>query len=281
MSDPTPNPSPNPAPTPPAPPAPQIAWAPDITDAELVGHVQNKQYGSAADVIRAHRDLEKLLGADRAGRTFTLPKDDADAEGWKAVAAKLGRPESPEGYELPVPQGADATFAKEAAKWFHEAGVPKRTAGKLAEQWNAYMTAQATAANTAEKEALAREHADLVKDWGDGPAAVMQREIAKRAAVKLGLDEGSIDALEKVVGYSKVMKTFAKIGELIGEHKAVGLDSVAGFNALTPQQAQSRKQQLMSDPAWVAKAMKPASAEWAELTRLDGIIAEHMQRAAA
>jgi hypothetical protein len=48
----------------------------------------------------------------------------------------------------------------------------------------------------------------------------------------------------------------------------------------TPEAARGRKAQLMADKDWRAKAMNPASAEWAEMKRLDKIIAESLERAA-
>lgn len=281
MSDPTAAPAAAPAAAPVAAPAaaPAIPWLPDVTDAEVIGTVQAKQWQNPSDAIKGYANLERLLGADRAGRTITIPKDEADADGWKAVYAKLGAPETPDGYDLPVPDGQSPDFAKQAAAWFHEAGVPKGQATKLAGKWNEFMTAQAQVEAQNEQKALEAEHAALAKDWGTGPAAEVQKEIARRAAVKLGLDESSIGALEKVAGFSKVMKVFAKMGELLGEHKAEGLDATGAFQ-LTPAAAQSRKGQLMADPAWRAKAMNPASSEWAELQRLDQILAAQMQQAA-
>ncbi len=41
-----------------------------------------------------------------------------------------------------VPEGADPAFATEAAKWFHEAGVPKSAAQALVGKWNEFVTAQ-------------------------------------------------------------------------------------------------------------------------------------------
>lgn len=244
-------------------------------DPETLGYVQNKGWQSPTDVLSGYQNLEKLVGADRAGRTFTIPKDEADAEGWGQVWAKLGRPESPDGYGIPVPEGQSPDFAKQAASWFHEAGVPKGQALKLAEKWNGYVSEQMQAQQAAEQAALEKEHAQLKQDWGTGPAADMQREIARRAAVKLGLDEEAITALEKVSGFSKTMKALAKMGELLGEHKAEGLDVGTSFG-MTPEAARSRKSQLMADPAWRAKAMDPKSAEWADLQRIDQVLAAAM-----
>lgn len=43
--------------------------------------------------------------------------------------------------------------------------------------------------------------------------------------------------------------------------------------AMTVEQASARRGELMTDAGWRAKAMNNASAEWAEITRLDGILA--------
>lgn len=262
------------APAAPAPPAGHgIAWLPaDVNDADVIGTVQAKQWASPVDAVKGYANLEKLLGADRAGRTFTIPKDEADADGWAQVWSKLGRPTTADEYGLPVPEGQSPDFAKQAAAWFHEAGVPKGQALKLAGKWNEFMATQAQAQEQAQQDALANEHQALAQDWGTGPAAALQKEIARRAAVKLGLDEQAIEALEKVSGFSKTMKALAKMGELLGEHKAEGLDTGSSFG-MTPEAAAARRSQLMADGTWRSKAMDPKSAEWAELQRLDAVLA--------
>ncbi len=77
---------------------PPPAWYGD-THKDYVGA---KGWKTADDVITSNQNLEKLLGADKAGRTVVLPKDDADADGIKAFRAKLGVPEKVDGYALPA-----------------------------------------------------------------------------------------------------------------------------------------------------------------------------------
>jgi hypothetical protein len=115
----------------------------------------------------------------------------------------------------------------------------------------------------------------LEQDWGSktSPAYQQQRELAKRAMVSLGLDEQAIDAMEGVVGFSKVMKAFAKIGKGSAEPTAHGLEGggQGGFS-MTPEQAKARKSQLMADADWRGRAMKSNSSEFAEITKLNKII---------
>lgn len=282
-----------PAPTPAAPapasadpPAPGtgvqgIPWLAPDTHTDLIGHAQNKAWKTAADVVQSHRELEKLMGADRAGRTIVIPTDENDKAAWEQVYNRLGRPATPEAYQLPVPQGADPAFSRAAAAKFHELGISEKTAKSLAEWWNSQAASQAESMALADEVALAEEHKALEKDWGTGPDAVARKELARRAMVevgkKAGLDQtklqATIDGLEKGVGFSGVLKIMAAVGDMMKEHGAEGLGTQVGSFSTTPEGAKARKTQLMADKEWVKKAMDPRSAEWSELKRLDGIIA--------
>lgn len=240
-------------------------------DADTSGYIQTKGWQGPADAITSYRNLEKMVGADRAGRTVVLPAGEDPAE-WGGVYDKLGRPANPDAYKLPVPDGADPGFAKSAAGKFHELGLSAKQASALATWWNEQAGTQASAMQAAEEAALQADHAALAKDWGTGPDAQFRRELARRAAVNLGLDEASITALEKVAGYSKTMKALAKMGDMLREHGAEGLGEMGSFG-MTPEGARSRKQQLFADKEWGKRAMVPNSAEWAEIQKLDRIIA--------
>jgi hypothetical protein len=217
--------------------------------------------------VQGHRNLEKLLGADRAGRTIVLPKDDATPAEWSDFYSKLGRPGTPDDYKLPVPQGGDPAFAKAAAGWMHEAGIPLKAGQALAAKMNEHAAAQAAAEQQAITAALDAEQSGLKRDWGG--EYDMRKELARRAAVGLGLDESSIETLETAVGFSKVMKALAKAGDLMREHGAEGMGEMGSFG-MTPEGAKARRTQLMADKDWRTKAM---SAEWAELQKLDRIVA--------
>jgi hypothetical protein len=260
-----------PAAAPPAAPAaPAISWLPADIDAELVGHVQNKAWQSPADAVKGHRELEKLLGADRAGRTITVPTA-SDAPEWAGVWSKLGKPQGPDGYGIKPAEGADPGFAKAAAEVFHKHNLTAAQAQGLAAWWQEMSTGEVQRTEAAQAEALAAEHAALAKDWGTGPDAAARREVARRAMQHLGLDEQAVDGLEKTAGFSKTMKALAKIGDLLQEKGVEGFASVGSFG-MTPEGAKARRSQLMADKDWRAKAMNPQSAEWAELQKLDRVI---------
>lgn len=249
------------------PPAPPIAWFPDA-DAEMVGHVQNKGWKTAADAAQAHRSLEKLMGADRAGRTVVVPAGEDPVE-WNAFHERLGRPATPEGYGFKAPAGGDQAYVDTMAKALHDAGISATAAKKIVAANDAYVQAMLGQQDAATAAAAEAEEGILRKDWGNEYDA--RREIARRAAVKLGFDEKQIDDLQKTGSYSKTLKILAKMGDLMGEHGAEGLNAPGSFG-MTPEGAAAQLKQLKADPEWAKLAMNPDSKQWAELTLLNKII---------
>lgn len=254
-------------------PAAEPAWYDGFQNAEAKAWAQATGLPDAERAVEKAWNLEKLLGADRAGRTIVLPSDPNDAKAWEPIFAKLGRPDTPDGYQIAAPEGSDPAFAKTAAEWFHGAGLQPAQAQSLAGKWNEYVTAQATAQAQAEQESLRKEHEALAAEWGTGPAADAQREYAKRAAIKLGLDEAAITALEKVSGFSKTMKALAQVGQMTGEAQAVGMGEGGGNFGMTPAAAKAQKARLMADASWRDGYIKGDHEKRAEMAKLDQVLA--------
>jgi hypothetical protein len=252
----------------PSQPAP---WFESFQNADLKAWVQAAGVKDPESAAAKAHSLERMLGADRAGRTVVLPAKEDDPA-WSEVYTKLGRPESPDGYKLPIPEGGDPSFSKVAASWFHDAGIPARQAQSLAAKWNEYQTKVATEQQAAEQAKLKVEHEALQADWGTGPSFDKQIALAKRAAQQLGVDEEAIGALEKTLGYSKVMKLFAKIGEQGAEDETVG---VGGNDALTltPEAARAQKARLMADASWAKRYLEGDAMARADMERINRALA--------
>ena len=162
--------------------------------------------------------------------TLKLPGKDAKPEDWAAFYRQIGAPESPEAYQIPVPEGADPAFSKTAATWFHEAGLRPEQAAALSQKYNEFAAAQAAEAEKAEAARIAAldvknraEQSELKTEWGQQFDANV--ELGKRAARQfMGQDAADIlTALEDRVGYKRTMQIMAAIGRGLGEHDAAGL----------------------------------------------------------
>lgn len=104
---------------------------------------------------------------------LALPGADAPGEAWDAFYARLGRPQSPEGYEfaLPTDLPADLPYDAESAArykaWSHAAGLTPRQAQSL---HDAFVRDQAQAYarhDTAFRARGEETHRALVRDWGE------------------------------------------------------------------------------------------------------------------
>lgn len=160
-----------------------------------------------------------------------LPPKDASPEQWAEFYKAVGAPDTPEAYQLPVPEGQDTGFAKTAAEWFKDAGLLPQQAQALASKWNEFTAAQAAATEAAEAQRIAQldqqnkvQEAALKNEWGQSHDANM--ELARRAVRQFIPSEKApdvISALEDRLGYAETIKLLHSIGKGLGEHDAPGL----------------------------------------------------------
>jgi hypothetical protein len=243
-------------------PAPPAWYAPEgldpNTSTQLGELVKAKGWKGPADALLSYQNLERVFGADKAGRTILAPKSDDDADGWNAVYNRLGRPESPDKYALPVPEGDDGSFATAAAPVLHQLGLTTKQAQGLAEWWNKASAARVEAEGEAFGKASEAEYNALKGEWG--AAAAQNEELAKRALLKFGkeagIDEATFDAMERAVGTAKVMKLFHSIGAQFRESDFVGSDAPSS-SALNPAQAKNKVASLFADKEFMARYMHP------------------------
>lgn len=218
--------------------------------------VKAKGWKGPADALLSYQNLEKVFGADKAGRTILAPKSDDDADGWSAVYNRLGRPESPDKYELPVPEGDDGSFAQAVAPVLHELGLTSKQAKGLAEWWNQTSAQRIEAESESFSAKSEAEYKELQKEWG--AAAAQNEELAKRAVLKFskeaGIDETTFDAMERAIGTAKLMKLFHSIGSQFAEGSFVSSDTPTG-GAMTPAQAKNKIAGMFADQEFMGRYM--------------------------
>jgi len=250
----------------PAAPAAPASWLSGL-DETTTGYAQNKGWDSPAKAIDSYRNLEKLLGADRAGNTVILPKEGADAKEWNAVYDRLGRPADAKGYSVEKPAFSnpalhDATMAK-----FHELGLSKSQGEALANWYNSQIGDQINAAAAQKAQNFQLEDQSLKAEWGQ--AYTQNLAQAQQGVRALGLDSESIDKLSDALGHQRTMNLLSKIGSGLKEDSLVSGDNVGGFGtAMTPGQAKAEIQSLMQDREFSAKLMNKDSAATQRWTQL-------------
>lgn len=234
-------------------------------DSDIKSWTANKGFESPEIAMKSYQNLEKLMGHDRAGRTVVLPGDDATPEERAAFMAKLGRPDKPDGYEMP--QGGDEGFMKWAKETFHEIGLPAKQAKALTDKWQEYAGGANEAMQQAQQAKFAGETDRLKKEWG---AAFEDKvKTVDRAAAQFGLDTDALTALRNAWGPHKAMTFFERVGSGLGDGEYISGSGAKSFSgAMTPDQAQGRIKELRSDNAFTAKYVNGDATARAEMERL-------------
>lgn len=207
------------------------------------------RHANVEDAMRALVGAEKRLGvpADQLVRLPTKPEEHAD------LYRKLGAPETAEGYQIGLPEGAtddDKAVAKSFAEHMHKAGPFPPDFVKAALDWN---NAQTEAAQAALAEAQAARQAEGV--------ALLKSELKgsydpdMKAVGKLLNDLGGPELAEELnlSGHGdnpRLMLALQKIVEERSESQTIdgGNSGTAKIGGITPGQAKAAAANLENDP---------------------------------
>jgi hypothetical protein len=252
--------------------------------AQLGEVVQAKGWKAPADALLSYVNLEKVFGADKAGRTITLPKGDDDVEGRKAMLSRLGWPDSPDGYGLQIPDGPEGALARTLIPILHAEGATTK-------QVQAWLPKVAEALKTEEEKAeeafIAKADADyasLKSEWG--AAAPQNEELARRAASmfleQAGIDLEMLGKMEREIGTAPLLKLFAAIGSKFAEGTFVD-GGGSGTGAMTPSQAEAAMNAKFGDKDFMERYTHPDAkvrqTAIEEITRLQLMAYPELQQA--
>jgi hypothetical protein len=262
-------PPPAPANTPPAnsgtPPAPtnQSNWTEGLGD-DSTAFIQNKGWDSPGKMLESYRNLEKFAGGSKD--LVELPGADATPEQMDSFFNKMGRPETPDKYDLKMPEGGD----KELDGWFretaHKHGISSKQAQGLYEDWNGM--AEGKMASMAEQSAAQGEKdiASLKKEWGQTYNS--QIDAGKNAVRALGYKQEELSALESEMGTANMLKLFARMGSKMGESSFETGDKGSNSFGTTPAQANAQISDLKLDKGFMGKYLSGDKDAIAKMSRL-------------
>jgi len=185
-------------------------WVAAIEPADR-SFVETKGWRSPGDVLQSYRHLERLVG----GNTVRLPGAEATPEEVTAFWSQLGRPDSPDQYDIPAPQDMEA-YSVELADWFraaaHECHMPAEMARRFHDKYVEKFISETSQLNAELAAEQQRATAELQAAWG--PSYDRKRALADRALRALG-GERLIEEL-RVSGLSAspaLAEAFAAAGE--------------------------------------------------------------------
>jgi len=219
--------------------------------------VANKAYADPFVLAKSARDWETQAATLRAGKGYPTQTRNADGtfgppdpNAVKAWNALVGVPETPDKYDIPLPENNPYPMFKNfMAEELHKAGVPAAMAPILAKGYEAAVGKMETQLREAENAQSAEALVQLQGSWGAqyqermALAARGKEWLAKEAG---GLDDLQLRTLESVLTTPKFLTAMWKIGAGNREASFAGGDHPPGFTGGAAE-AQARLDQIMAD----------------------------------
>lgn len=221
----------------------QSSWIEGVQDPSIRSWAETKglQNGSFENVLGSYHNLEKMVGAEKAGRTITLLGDDAPPEAVNEFYTKLGRPETPDKYSVQAPDGADNTRLDMMRNMAHELGLSDKQFAGLAEADAQYIDTVTQEVSSKNEMSAVEAEAQLRKDWG--AAYDLKAAQIDIAASKLGFTDEHLSGLRSAMGPVEALKFVDGLNSKMGDHDFDN-GEVMQPGHLTPDQAGTELSEL-------------------------------------
>lgn len=233
-------------------------------DEDTQAYVGAKGWQSPVDLLTSYRNLEKFAGGSKA--IVELPGEDADPQKINEFYAKLGRPDSPDKYDLKMPADADPKVTEFYKNLAHKHGLSAKQAVGLYGEWNEFITGLGQQSEADMQATSEREVLDVKKEWGQ--AFEQNLDAGRRAAAALGYDQAKLDAMEAKLGTAETLRLFATLGSKMGEDSFAGGEREGSSFALSPATAKQQIADLKMDNQFMAKYLNGDKDAIAKMTRL-------------
>jgi hypothetical protein len=217
----------------------------DLIPAEYRSHTALNDYKDMAGLVKSHISLQSMIG-----NAIPIPKAD-DADGWNNVYKKLGKPETPDGYQFDLGEQfkgvqLDTDMGKWARDLFHGANLTPQQANKVMQGYLQKETELSQNKQETTDNQAAQWQDQLEQELG--PKFEETTLFAERASSRF-LDPDTRHFLEStgLGNHPGLVKAFSNIGRLLGEDKVFteGANS-SGFME-SPEEAKLQIGKLQTD----------------------------------
>jgi hypothetical protein len=207
-------------------PVPTVAksWKEAISE-DLRNDPNISKFTELEALAKSYVNATRMIGQDKVA----VPNNNSTEDQWNEVYNKLGRPESPDKYQLdaksdvvPLDESAIKSFAENA----HQLGLNNKQAQGILEFYKNSMEGSAQQNQVDMETAQANAEQELRKEWG----RAYEDNIKKAGAVaKANMDANILDMQLKdgtrLGDHPAIIKGFANIANLMSEDKLVSTES--------------------------------------------------------
>ena len=221
---------------------------------EIRDHKSLAHFTDVGAMAKSLVNAQSMIGADKVA----IPGKHATDEDWGEVWRKLGRPDSPDGYELTneMPEGIEQN--DDMLNWFrataHEIGMTPSQAQKMLGKYNQFLGTQMGADEGQIEQLRETTEIELKKEYGAAYAdritngnAVMQ-EFGGEGLTELQMADGRL-----LGDHPDIIKMMVNVSEFI--NSKIGEDVLAGTKSsggLTPDDARAKLAEIRAPgtPYW-------------------------------
>lgn len=208
-----------------------------------------RAFTDPASLAKSYVHAQRMIGADK----IPLPGKSATDEDWANVWSKLGRPQSPDEYDL---QFENPVFADEELASFRQSAFDAGLNNQQIDRMAKFLEQTVSSANSSRSEAAERAVYEAEQELRQefGQAFEQRMGLAYNAAKQLLGDADLLDEVQLADGrmlgdHPQIVRMFAKLAEQIGEDQLLGESSEL---IMTPQEATQRITEMTrrDSPYW-------------------------------
>jgi len=176
-------------------------------------------------LAKSYINATRMIGQDKVA----VPNNNSTEDQWNEVYSKLGRPESPDKYELNVKSDVvpiDETAIKTFAETSHKLGLNNRQAQGILEFYKNSMEGSAQQSKIDMETAQANAEQQLRQEWGKTFEDNV-RKAGSLAKANLGVEVLDMQLQDgtRLGDHPDIIKGFAKIADMMSEDKIVSTES--------------------------------------------------------
>ena len=197
------------------------------------------------NLARSYVNAQRLIGADKVPMPVNPTDEDLDN-----IYGRLGRPETPQGYEIkPDGQVVTEEVAEQYADIAHRLRLSTEQAEGILEYYKSTIQQSSEAMQADVTAQVEQAETELRQEWGKAFEQKIQdakgifRDFASEDMLEMQLADGTL-----VGNHPEFIRAFAKIAEFRNSATSEDTITEATTNrALTPQQAQTEIDSIMND----------------------------------
>ena len=213
-----------PATTPTAPAEQSSSWKDSISE-EFRKDPSIEKFTEIDALAKSYINATRMIGQDK----IVIPTKNSTQETWDEAYEKLGRPESPDKYNLKVESDVvnmDENAIKSFAEQSHKLGLNNKQAEGILDFYKNNMEGSAQQAKIDTETAQAQSEQELRSEWGrDFDAKVQQAGAIAKANINPEVLDMTLSNGIRLGDHPEVIKGFAKIAGMMSEDKIVSTES--------------------------------------------------------